>query len=136
MNPQYFCFVLAVVCDEKEIPPFISGTVVGTIDVEAKKEADPESWNTFERRLTYTCPIGYVVERSGGDYSEQQDPIPEDQESFEVECAADSAWTPRPIQGGTIMPECIRKMQIMRGYMRYNPLNFSHKLHRAAICCA
>ena len=107
------CFILdnvaAVVCDEKDIPPFPNNTVEGTIDLQEKKEADPLAWNTYQRRLTYTCPIGYVVERSGGDYSEQQDPIPEDPESFEVECAADAIWTPRPIQGGTVMPECIRK---------------------------
>ena len=102
--------ILAVVCDEKDIPPFPNGTVVGSIDLEEKKEGDPEAWNTFLRRLTYTCPIGYLVERAGGDYSEQQDPIPEDQESFEVECAADGIWTPRPIQGGSVMPECIRKL--------------------------
>ena len=87
--------------------------MIGTTDIEEKKAADPEAWNTFQRRLTYTCPIGYIVERSGSDYTEQKDPIQEGQESFEVECAADALWTPRPTQGGSIMPECIRKMQIL-----------------------
>ena len=110
-NNENLYYTAAVVCDEKDIPPFPNKTVAGTIDLLEKKEADPLAWNTYRRRLTYTCPIGYLVERSGGDYSEQQDPIPEDQESFEVECAADAIWTPRPVQGGSVMPECIRKIQ-------------------------
>ena len=120
---KIFISPAAVVCDEKDIPPFPNKTVAGTIDLLEKKEADPLAWNTYRRRLTYTCPIGYLVERSGGDYSEQQDPIPEDQESFEVECAADAIWTPRPVQGGSVMPECIRKIQIFNslGNLSCNP---------------
>ena len=71
-------------------------------------EENPERWNAFEKRLTYTCPIGFVIERPG-QHNEQPDPIPEAAESFEIECADDAAWTPRPLHGGTVMPACIRE---------------------------
>ena len=96
-------------CPEEEIPPFKEDTQPGTIDHEDLKKADPEYWNKFKRRLTYTCPVGYVIERPNGDYSEQQDPMPEELETFEVECAANAVWTPRPKDGGNYMPSCIRK---------------------------
>ena len=82
---------------------------MGTINTEEIKKADPENWNVFKRRLKYTCPVGYIIERPNGDYSEQPDPIPEEQYSFELECAEDARWTPRPLHGGTVMPRCIRK---------------------------
>ena len=96
-------------CTEEEIPPFKEDTQPGTINHEDLKKADPEYWNKFKRRLTYTCPVGYVIERPNGDYSEQQDPMPEELETFEVECAANAVWTPRPKDGGNYMPSCIRK---------------------------
>ena len=49
------------------------------------------------------------MERPGGYHSEQKDPIPDDLESFEVQCADDAVWTPRPAHGGTVMPSCIRE---------------------------
>ena len=76
--------VPAVFCDEDKIPPFVNGTEPGTIDWEDKKAGDPERWNAFQSRLTYTCPIGFVIEVPGGRHNEQQDPIPVEQESFEV----------------------------------------------------
>ena len=45
---------------------------------------DPERWNVFQKRLTYTCPVGFIIDRPDGDYSEQPDPIPEEQYSFEA----------------------------------------------------
>ena len=87
----------AVLCKEEDIHPFLKGSIAGTIDIEERKEDDPERWNTFQRTLTYTCPIGYLVDRPGGYHSEQQVPIPEDPETFQVECAADAVWTPRPL---------------------------------------
>ena len=101
---------LAVFCPEDEIPPFKENTQTGTINNEELKKADPEYWNKFQRRLTYTCPVGYVIERPNGDYSEQQDPVPLELETFEVECAANAVWTPRPKDGGNYMPSCIRKL--------------------------
>ena len=95
-------------CDEKKIPPFLDGTTEGAIDWEERKAGNPERWNAFEKRLTYTCPIGFVIENPLT-HTEQQDPIPTNPESFEVECAEDATWTPRPMHGGTIMPACIRK---------------------------
>ena len=77
-------FILAVFCDEDKIPPFVNGTEPGTIDWEEKKAGNPKRWNAFQSRLTYTCPIGFVIEVPGGRHDEQQDPIPVDQESFEV----------------------------------------------------
>ena len=71
-------------CDEDKIPPFVNGTEPGTIDWEEKKAGNPKRWNAFQSRLTYTCPIGFVIEVPGGRHDEQQDPIPVDQESFEV----------------------------------------------------
>ena len=71
-------------CDEDKIPPFVNGTEPGTIDWEDKKAGNPERWNAFQSRLTYTCPIGFVIEVPGGRHNEQQDPIPVEQESFEV----------------------------------------------------
>ena len=82
-NP-YNCFVPAVFCDEDKIPSFVNGTEQGTIDWEEKKAANPERWNAFQSRLTYTCPIGFVIEIPGERHNEQQDPIPVEQESFEV----------------------------------------------------
>ena len=73
------------------------------------KAADPDYWNMYQRRITYTCPSGYVIEKPGGRYNEQPDPIPEELETFEVECASNAAWTPRPKDGGNYMPHCIRK---------------------------
>lgn len=75
---------LAVVCDEEAIPPFRVDSAVGTIDFLDRKEEDPERWNVFQKRLTYTCPVGFIIDRPDGDYSEQPDPIPEEQYSFEV----------------------------------------------------
>ena len=123
---------LAVRCDENDIPSFANGSVAGTINLEEMKFANPKSWNSFQQQLTYTCPIGYVVERSGGDYSEQKDPIPEDQESFTLECAADAKWTPRPINGGSYMPHCIRKYFLFIRNKEF-PFLYSYQLHRAAI---
>ena len=100
----------AVVCDEKTIPPFRTDSAIGTIDTEDRKLEDPLDWNTFRRRLTYTCPTGYVIENPNGVYNEQPDPIPEEKFTFEVECEADAIWTPKPLHGGTVMPRCIRKL--------------------------
>ena len=100
---------IAVVCPEETIPPFREDSANGTIDFLERKAEDPAEWNVFRKRLTYTCPVGHVIDRPSGDYSEQPDPIPEEQYSFEVECAEDAVWTPRPLHGGTIMPRCIRK---------------------------
>ena len=98
-----------MVCDENTIPTFRNDSAMGTIDTEERKLADPVNWNTFRKRLTYTCPVGYVIENPHGVYSEQPDPIPEEQFTFEVECEADAKWTPKPLHGGTVMPRCIRK---------------------------
>ena len=49
------------------------------------KLAEPLDWNAFRKRLTYTCPVGFVIERPDGDYSEQPDPIPEEQFKFEAQ---------------------------------------------------
>ena len=76
--------VSAVVCDEEAIPPFRVDSAVGTIDFLERKAEDPERWNVFQKRLTYTCPVGFIIDRPDGDYSEQPDPIPEEQYSFEV----------------------------------------------------
>ena len=88
---------------------FPDDSAIGTVDTEERKAEDPINWNIFRKRLTYTCPVGHLIERPNGDYSEQPDPIPEDPYTFEVECAADARWTPRPLHGGTVMPRCIRK---------------------------
>ena len=74
----------AVFCDENAIPPFVDGTEVGTINWEERKEEDPERWNAFRSRLTYTCPVGFVIE-SPGRHNEQPEPIPETQEEFQVQ---------------------------------------------------
>ena len=103
---------VAVVCKEEDIPPFRADSAPGTTDMEERKAEDPENWNTFRRRLLYTCPVGFVIERPGGEHDEQQEPIPEEPDSFEVECEADAIWTPKPLHGGTIMPQCIRKYKI------------------------
>ena len=102
----------AVVCKEEDIPPFRADSAPGTTDMEERKAEDPENWNTFRRRLLYTCPVGFVIERPGGEHDEQQEPIPEEPDSFEVECEADAIWTPKPLHGGTIMPQCIREYKI------------------------
>ena len=66
----------------------------------------------YQRRLTYTCPRGYVIEQPAGVHYEQPDPIPEELETFEVECAANAVWTPRPLNGMDYMPYCIRNYQL------------------------
>ena len=73
----------AVFCDANAIPPFVNGTEVGKINWEDQKLEDPERWNAFRSRLTYTCPVGFVIE-SPGHFNEQPEPIPETQEEFEV----------------------------------------------------
>ena len=107
---EYFvCCFTAVFCPEEEVPKFKEGTVAGTTNYLELKSADPKYWNKYKSRITYTCPVGYVIEKPGNRYNEQPDPIPEELETFEVECAANAAWTPRPKDGGTYMPYCIRK---------------------------
>ena len=76
-------FFAAVFCDEKSIPPFVNGTEVGTVNWEERKAADPERWNAFRSQLTYTCPVGFVIETPGR-HDEQPEPIPETQEEFQV----------------------------------------------------
>ena len=76
---------LAVYCSEETIPKFRNDSGVGTINVEEVKLAEPLDWNAFRKRLTYTCPVGFVIERPDGDYSEQPDPIPEEKFKFEAE---------------------------------------------------
>ena len=61
----------------------MNGTEVGKINWEDQKLEDPERWNAFRSRLTYTCPVGFVIE-SPGHFNEQPEPIPETQEEFEV----------------------------------------------------
>ena len=101
-------FPTAVFCNESKIPQFINGTEPGTIDQEERKAIDPERWNAFGKHLTYTCPVGFVIEKPNSD-SEQQDPIPTTQEQFDVECWNDATWMPVPQHGGNVMPTCIRK---------------------------
>ena len=114
-------------CPEDEIPEFKAGTKAGTINYLDLKAADPDYWNMYERRLTYTCPRGYVIEQPSVHY-EQPDPIPEELESFEVECAANAVWTPRPLNGMDYMPYCIRNNQnISPIFSKYS--TFSHQLH-------
>ena len=56
---------------------------MGTINWEERKAADPERWNAFRSQLTYTCPVGFVIETPGR-HDEQPEPIPETQEEFQV----------------------------------------------------
>ena len=112
----------AVFCPEEEIPQFKAGTVAGTTNYLELKAADPDYWNMFRRRLTYTCPRGYVLEQPAVHY-EQPDPIPEELDTFEVECAANAVWTPRPLNGLDYMPYCIRN-GIFRNISEY--FHFSH----------
>ena len=132
-----FCliFFLAVFCPEEEVPTFKDGTVAGTTNYLELKAADPDYWNKYKRRITYTCPVGYVIEKPGHRYNEQPDPIPPELETFEVECAANAAWTPRPKDGGTYMPYCIRKLPFYDSMATSSVLklfffiHFSYKLH-------
>ena len=100
--------ISAVFCPESEIPGFKAGTQAGTTNYLELKAADPDYWNMYQRRLTYTCPRGYVIEQPAGVNYEQPDPIPVELETFEVECAANAVWTPRPLNGLDYMPYCIR----------------------------
>ena len=95
-------------CPEEEIPTFVTGTEAGTTNYLRLKEEDPKNWNSFRRRITYTCPVGFVLERPNI-FAEQQDPISPLQEEFEVECGKFAKWEPKPIDGGDYMPYCIRK---------------------------
>ena len=83
--------------------------------------------------------MGYVIEKPGNIYNEQPDPIPEELETFEVECAANAVWTPRPKDGGNYMPYCIRKYLDMFNLTIQQIITTvvfaSHKLHRATIPC-
>ena len=55
----------------------------GTKNYSELKAADPDYWNSYKRRITYTCPLGYVIEKPNYN-NEQPDPIPEELETFEV----------------------------------------------------
>ena len=92
-------------CDKDKIPPFVNGTGEGAIDWKERQEGNPERWNAYGGRLTYTCPLGFVLEKTG-QHAEQQDPIPLHPEEFEVDCSEDATW--RPVLGA--MPSCIRKI--------------------------
>ena len=127
--------ISAVFCPEEEIPKFKDGTVAGTTNYLDLKAASPDYWNMYKKRVTYTCPVGYVIEKPGNVYNEQPDPIPEELETFEVECAADAVWTPRPKDGGNYMPYCIRKYLDMFNHFSKDHFFVSHKLHRATIPC-
>ena len=97
-----------VVCPEEEVPAFPKHSAVGTNNVQLMKKEDPEKWNSWRSNLTYTCPSGYVIEIPR-DNDEQEDPIPEEDESrsFIVQCGDNAVWTPRLRHGGTNMPMCI-----------------------------
>ena len=110
------------------MPQFKVGTQAGTTNYLELKEADPKYWNSYERRITYTCPLGFVIEVPGGNYAEQPDPISKDLQTFEVECAANAAWTPRPLDGGDYMPSCIRKT-VSQSSPETTALSYSHQLH-------
>ena len=97
-------------CPEDEIPLFKNSTEAGTTNYLELKISNPEDWNSFRKRIMYTCPVGFVIERPAGQFGEQQDPIPPGQETFEVECGKFGRWEPRPYDDGTYMPYCIRKL--------------------------
>ena len=59
-------------------------------------------------RITYTCPVGYVIEEPNRN-DEQPEFVPLLQETFDVMCGDDANWLPLPPGGGTAMPSCIRK---------------------------
>ena len=73
-------------------------------------------------RITYTCPVGYVIEVPNRD-DEQPEFVPLLQETFDVMCGDDATWVPLPPGGGTAMPSCIRKFVmptcIHKGYTIY-----------------
>jgi hypothetical protein len=68
-----------------------------------------ESPEKFFLRITYTCPVGFVIEEPRN-YREQPLFIPVLQETFDVECGDNAVWTPLPPGGGSAMPSCIRKL--------------------------
>ena len=53
---------------------------------------------------------------------------------FEVECAADAVWTPRPLHGGTIMPKCIRKLTFRWTIFPTEQFVLSHPTFSAINC--
>ena len=97
-----------VVCPEEEVPAFPKHSAVGTNNAQLMKKEYPEKWNSWRSNLTYTCPSGYVIEIPR-DNDEQEDPVPEEEESrsFIVQCGDNAVWTPRLRHGGTNMPMCI-----------------------------
>jgi hypothetical protein len=63
----------------------------------------------FSFRITYTCPVGYVIEVPNRD-DEQPEFVPLLQETFDVMCGDDANWLPLAPGGGNAMPSCIRKI--------------------------
>jgi hypothetical protein len=62
----------------------------------------------FSFRITYTCPVGFVIEVPNRD-DEQPEFVPLLQETFDVMCGDDAYWLPLAPGGGNAMPSCIRK---------------------------
>jgi hypothetical protein len=60
-------------------------------------------------RITYTCPVGYVIDNPNRD-DEQPEFISLLPETFDVMCNDDATWLPLPPGGGRAMPSCIRKI--------------------------
>ena len=56
--------------------------------------------------LLFSADGGHMP--TSGFYLEQEDPVPIELETWQVECGADGRWTPRPKHGGQNMPHCIR----------------------------
>jgi hypothetical protein len=103
----------AVICP-REVPAFKNGTQTGTTNHLQLNESDPLEWNTYQKRITYTCPAGFVIERPDGRYGEQQDPMVwwlGEQDEFELECGPNALWEPVGMGGEYLsyMPYCIRK---------------------------
>ena len=112
----------AVVCD-LEVPESPNNTVQASHDGTSRNKTDP-AWNTYLKKIKYSCPEGYVLETPKND-TEQVIGIRE----FDVMCDADRRWRPvlsyNPFPMEPIMPACICKFQYFKTLIdKFNTYNF------------
>ena len=100
----------AVICPTT-IPTMPNGTIDAITDLEERILNDTY-WHTFNKSVKYRCPEGHVLEVSGSDSEQTDNPT-----EFEILCDADRRWRPQlpssPFAKLPVMPACIRKFYIL-----------------------
>ena len=58
-----YCCLAEVVCPPDGVPSFVNNTMAGTTNLEEVMATDPENWNKYKGTVTFTCPLGSIIEQ-------------------------------------------------------------------------